>query len=387
MDRLWVKVLLYPTIAIMGFLFFLWMMLPVDRLKSIAESQLEAALGYEYNVSFTTFDISGVSAFEATDIEISSKPPPPNISEEEKKKFKRVTMAIDRLSVDLRLISTLTGTPAADYVVEMGGGTMEGSYEQVTYEPVEVKPAKRSRASRRSKRKTLSGKGDQQAPPAEDGAGGEDGAEGQDEGSKLAQGHQIDMTIAELPLNRIGLIQGLLGLPLNGTVSGDVSVLVGQRGELLESKTDVTIARTSISKGVLPFDTGMGQFELKNSVRFGDIVLKSHVEAGKLLIDSVTSSGPDVVIEANGNITLRQPFGASRAKINARIKPDPKFLTVNNLKVILDMNSKVRNAKAGDWYGILLSGPLNNLSPFPSSRTASGLEKGAKGSQAGKGRK
>lgn len=373
MDRWWVKLILYPLFSLFAFLFLFWLMLPMERVKGIAENKLEEAMGYRYNVALTTVALSGLNGIEATDIEITSKPPPPNLSEEEKKAFKRVKIVIDRLEANVSLLSLIAGDVNATYVVEMGGGSIEGSYAQTPYEPVEAKPPPRA-ARRRSRRsRTVSGKGDAQAKDTQSDDKAEDAAE--DDQDKVAVGHQVDMTLNEIPLQSIGVLRAMLELPLTGTLNGELSALIGQRGEPLEGKLDLSITRTSFGPGELPFDTGFGKFKLENTVRMGDITLATNIEAGKLILQSLKSTGPDIVLEANGNLTLNPVFMRSRLKINARVKPDPKFLEANKLKAVLDLNPKVRNAKAGDWYGILISGALSQPNPFPSSRTASGLDK------------
>lgn len=372
MDRLWVKFIVYPLVAIVAFLLFLYLALPVDRVKTIVEAQCEAALGHRYNVVFTTFELSGISGFEATDIEITSKPPPPNISEEEKAKFKRISMAIDRLEGSVGLMALMTGDIEATFQVQLGEGIIDGQYHQVTYEPVKAAPAGRTPAARNRGARGARGGAATPEPAAEPAKEAEEGAE---DDARTATGNQIDVELREVPLAKVGAIRAALGIPLNGTIDGTVSVMIGQRGELLEGKVDLTVGRTALGPGELPFDTGFGKFKLDNVVRIGDFTTKAHVEAGKLIIDALATTGPDIMLEANGNITLSVNFAASRAKINARVKPDPNFLKANNLQGILDLNPKVRNAKAGDWYGLLLSGPLGELTPFPSSRTAAGLDK------------
>ncbi len=377
MDRLWVKLILYPTVATCAFFLFLYLALPVDKVEGIVQARLEAMMGHRYNVRFTTFDLSGVSGIEATDVEITSKPPPPNLPKEEKEKIKRVSMVIDRIEIDVALIKSLLGSPEADFEIQLGEGTLKGTYSQVSYEPVAPEPA--ATAPRRPPRRPARGKPvdtpEDVEEPSEDAAAADADADGEaDEEDEEAIGHQIQATFEELPLNAFSVVRATIGLPLNGNLSGDLSALVGAQGELLESDVDLKIARTALGPGQLPPDVAMG-FKLENVVRIGDIEIKSHVEKGKLIIDAFQSTGPDLVFQANGNVTLRQPFPLSRARINARFKLDDAFMKNNNLQGVLDFDPRLKSAKAGDWYGVLVDGSLNNLNHRFSSRPAAELDR------------
>lgn len=374
MDRLWVKMLLYPTVGVVVFLLFLWLTFPNDELEKIAKTNLEAALGNQYDVSFGSFGLSGLTGLAATEVTLQSKPPPLDLSEEERKQIKRVNMTLDALELDVALFKSLLGKPEADFEVVIQDGTLEGTYAQVEYEP--VKQEQPASASARARRRPTPAKGKDAA--GEDAADEEEAADEEAaQGDTTDLGHHIEAEFTDIPLRGLSLLQAYTGAPLGGTLGGTLSALTSKAGRLLELETDLTVARVSYGPGELPFDTGFGKFKLNTPLKVGDLSVKVHVEDGKLIIDEIATTGPDLILEAEGNIRLGPGMASSRAQINARLKPSQDFLKANDLAGILDLSPKVRNAKAGDWYGVLISGPLTRLSYHPSSRTASGLTKTA----------
>jgi hypothetical protein len=364
MERPWVKVPLYVGLAVVVFFLILWVSFPTEKIEEMARGRLEAALGHKYTVTFGDFSLLGVSGFEADEVLLQSKPPPPDLSEEERQQFKRVQFTIDHLEVDAALIKSLLGEPEADFAAEIGGGSLEGTWTMVEYQPVQEtalpKPPRRRPGSKEP----------QPEPEAKP-----------DEAPKTEKGHQVKATFEALPLRELTILQAYTGAPLVGDLSGDLTVLVGQDGHLLDLGTDLKIERVAYGPGELPFDTGFGKFNLETPARVGDLTLKTHVEENKLLLDELKTTGPDLTLEANGNLRLSSILTGSRAQINARVKPAAEFLEKNGLKGVLDLDPRVRNAKSGEWYGLLISGTLAKLSYHPSSRTAASLggpEGGAK---------
>jgi hypothetical protein len=213
MDRLWVRILLYPTVGFVVFLLFLWLTFPNEELEKIATTNLEAALGDQYNVTFGSFGLSGVSGLAAEEVSIQSKPPPLSLSDEERKQFKRVNMTLVAVEVDVALFKTLFGSPSADFEVVIQDGSLEGNYAQVEYEPVkEDKPL-----SARARRRAATAKKDAAGKDAEADAEAED-EEGQGDTTDL--GHHVEAEINEIPLRALSVLQAYTGVPLGGTLGG-----------------------------------------------------------------------------------------------------------------------------------------------------------------------
>lgn len=382
MERPWLKLLLFPLVGGVAFLFFIWFTFPVDTIREILENNAEAALGYKYDVEFEDFQLSGISGIVAEGITLSSKPPPPGLSEEEQAAYKRIVITIDSLEADVALLSTALGSPAASFEIALGGGVIEGDYAQVPYEPIEEPAAKRpARRARRPARGRAAKSADGKDPKEGEEEGPED-AEGdeeeEDEGGQQV-GHQLNVAITDVSINDPNLrsvVTAMVGMNLTGAISGDVKdLLLDKTGQVLAGKIDVRIDRVALGPGELPVETALGKPKVKSAIRFGNLTLDAEVKPSKLLLSSFKSTGPDIVIEANGNVSLARSSARSQAKLNIRIKPDPEFLKENSLTAVLDLSPKVRRARAGEWYGLLLSGPMSDLKPFPSSRVASGLDK------------
>ena len=360
MDRLWVKALLFPGAFLVVFAIAFWMGLPEDELSDIVRRNIEHSLGGKYDVAFGSFSISGVSAVEAEAVNIKSRPPSLDATEADLADFKKnlVDMTIDRVYIDVEVFKSLfSRSPVVDFEVDMGAGGVTGTYSQVAYEPMETLPKKR----RPSKKK----------PDGEEEE--EENADG--DAAETRKGHQVEIAFNDLPLNSVELIEAKFGMPVGGLVAGSVVVLMDEKGQrMLDCKVDLVSSATSLGPGPLPFDTGFGKFQIKQTV-LGDVVIKAAVDGGKLEIEEVSTSGPDLEFEAAGNVTLANTFAGSSARINARAKPSADFLKRNDLEGVLDLDPKVRRAKVGEYYGFIVNGPIARLKPIPNRRSATGIEK------------
>ena len=391
MDRGWLKWLVYTVVGTLSFFLFIWLTLPLEPFKKALEARLEAALGNEYDVTILDFGLSGFTAAEAEVIEFRRVPPPIGLKKDKgpegapKEKFKPIKMTIDRAEVDFALFKSLFGDTTVNFHVDQGEGTLDGSWSQVAYEPLPEPKSKVTPTRKTSRTKTTRAaakKDDEDAP--DEGDEGDEGDEDKDEaeedqGGPSKLGNQVKVTFEAFPLGSIRLLEAWLNMPLIGTVSGTFDMLFSASGQMLDGAIDLEVERLALGPGEIPLDSPLGRPSLNEAIRFGKLDIKIRVEGGKMVIDTFKTSGPDIILEANGNITLASRFGSSRTKLNARIKPSKEFLDKNALSALLNTNPKVRRAKAGEWYGLLINGSMSDLGKgnglYPSSRTASGLGK------------
>jgi len=390
MNRSLLKWIGFVALGIAAFLLFIWLSLPIDLFRGALEHRIEAALGDEYDVTILDMSLSGLTAIELEGIELRRKPPAmaaqPAAPGEAPPKFKRVTMNIDRVEVDFALFKSLLGDTTVNFVVEQGDGRIDGSWSHVPYEPLpSPKPApaasRRTPPPPRRPGRAVPKPTEDEDAPAEDAPTEADEASDAPEDGELL-GHQVDIAFDAFPLGSIALIEGAIGMPLIGKVTGETNLLFSHDGQLLDGAISLNIERVALGPGEIPIDTPLGYPEVKDAIRFGTLAADIKIEGGKMEVETLETTGPDVILEANGNITLARKFGGSRAKLNARIKPSNEFLDKSALTIILNQNSKARRAKAGDWYGLLINGSLSDLGKgegiYPSSRTASGLGKAGK---------
>lgn len=378
MERLWVKALVYPAVGVLAFVGFVWATLPTDMLADIAEKRLEGALDNDYDVEFEEFGLSGLTGVEADGLTMTSRPPPKDMPEEERKLVKRTVMTVDHVEGGLAILKSLIGGPTVEFTVELGGGEISGELSEDTYEPPPEKPAaaaarKRARARREAREKRLHKDSDPKADPKDPDAPLED------EPAEPV-GRRIEATFTDVPLQSITLLAAKLGLPVHGTLSGEINLFLGRKWEFLDGFAKLTLERASVGPGVV------ADFDVAKVARFGTVTLEAKVVDGKLEFTSLKTTGPDIVIEANGNLVPESLFLTSQLKLNVRVKPSSDFIKKGfGLDSIDGLSPKIRRAKSGEWYGMLIRGPLRKLEPFPSSRTASGL--GGEGSKGRRRRK
>ncbi len=398
MDRPWVKALLTSVVGLALFALVVWMTLPTEPLRQGLEQRLQLAVGDGWTVEVLDLGLTGLTAAEVEAVSFTQKPqraPKPEEGGQEggdegapKARPKRLQMTIDRAEVDFALFKSLFGDTTVNFEVEVGGGLLEGAWSREAYEPLpeptaqpESKTPIRTRpAPKAAAKQDAEDPGDGDKPGQDDAADDDNDDEGDDD--KALLGNHIIATFEAFPLQSIKFIEAKLDLPLNGSVNGDIDLLLSKDGQPLDGHVKLEIERVSLGPGFLPIDTPLGKPEIKEAIRFGTLTLDLVAEGGKLEINTLKTTGPDIFLEANGNITLARQLKDGRAKLNVRVKPSDEFLNKNSLSVLLNANPKIKRAKAGEWYGLLVSGTLADIGKgegfFPSSRTASGLHKADK---------
>jgi hypothetical protein len=374
MERGWVKFLVFTGAFVGVFALALWASLPDDEVGEIARKNIESALGNQYDVTFESFSFSGVSAIEAHGVNITTRAPSIDASERELEAFRanRIDMTVDRIYIDFAIFaSAFARRPVVDFEMDFGTGSLTGTYSQVPYEPVAAKGARKTRSrSRRAGKGAEKGKKGKKG--GDDGTGADPPADEEEAVEATLVGHRVDALASSLPLGSVDILQSITGAPVKGTLDGSLMVLLDASGQrLLDANIDLEVKGTTIGPGPLPFDTGFGRFEVKLTT-VGDLVVKAKVEENKLQIENVSTTGPDVVFEAAGYMTLGNTIAGSSARINARVKPSKDFLTRNDLQGMLDIDPKVRRAKSGEYYGFIINGPLTRLKPIPNKRAATG---------------
>ena len=111
------------------------------------------------------------------------------------------------------------------------------------------------------------------------------------------------------------------------------------------------------------------------------------VEEGLVKIEKFAVRGPDLELESEGTIRLRDPFGTSRSDLTLRFKFTDQYKTKNDMtkglfgepgsKVpgLFDLDPKIKRAKGSDgFYSWRMSGPFAKLS-FQPARGSSRAKK------------
>lgn len=233
-------------------------------------------------------------------------------------------LVVEEATVSIGAWSYLMGALAVDFEAEVGGGTLQGTF--------------------------------QQSPEAA----------------------RIQVTGNTVDISGLSMLSAGIGLPLGGQLGGQV--------ELFLPDGLMTKAEGKFDLKVEDFTAGDGKAKIRNTIalpklRAGNLVLKAEATDGRLEISEFSADGPDFALNAEGRLRMREPFDKSSVSVDASFKFKEAYTTKNDLtkslfgspdsKVpgLFDMDPMVRQAKQDDGsYAWHVSGLLSKPNFGPAKK-------------------
>lgn len=246
-------------------------------------------------------------------------------------------LQVDQLQLSVSPLSLLFGNVGVSFDAEVGGGNVSGSFSQSDAE------------------------------------------------AKLAV-HSEEVDISGLTLLSAGL-----GLPLGGTLAGDVDLVLPER------KMSAAVGKFELA--ITDFVVGDGKAKVLETIALpklsaGNFALKAEATDGHLDVSEFGSDGKDLLLTAAGRIRLREPFDRSNADLDVTFRFKEAYTNKNDItkslfgssesKVpgLFDMDPNVKRAKDKDGsYRWRVTGQLAKPTFRPGgsskSRTKAGADKPA----------
>jgi type II secretion system protein N len=365
MDRSIVRIPAYAAFGVAIFLVALVLTFPDQRLKEIATVQLESQLGGKYDVEIEELDLWWLSGVELENVTLTerlnesgsdggdevgtsaSANPRQGDSgagdqdgaDDGPPKDLPLEITIPRIAAGFSPLSSLMNlSPTVGFLVDMGGGDIDGSYIH---------------------------------------------------GSDM---RVVEVDIGDIELAKTPILESYLGVPVLGTLGGDMRI------ELDPKRPLVTGGTINLEGRKLMIDKATIHTDKLGPMAFIDVPPTSFGSLdANLVIDQPKGSrqpsvnfkrfefhdGRDVRGQVWGDVELGQSMATSQAKLKMRFQFDEKFIKTNDLSSVLQM-SYFREGKAKDWYGFILWGRMakprfKGAPTAASGPTAADKESAAKG--------
>jgi type II secretion system protein N len=243
---------------------------PYDRVRDYAIHNIERAVpGAE--VEIVSLEPAWVSGVEATGVRIRLPQEP---GEE-----RRAELTIPRVYARAGIFAYLFGTTDVTFEIETdGGGTITGEVTD-----------------------SSSGSGD--------------------------EAHEQTRVVAHLEnvdLRRIGVIRHALGIPVEGTITGDIDVTLADELDATVGNITATISGVALGDGraeisLAALMPGMSHGLVVDRLRVGDINLRIDIEHGVGRVQQLNSDGEDAQLQGQGTVRLLRPFRMSALDVLVRI--------------------------------------------------------------------
>ena len=191
--------------------------------------------------------------------------------------------------------------------------------------------------------------------------------------SNSDEGRKLEIELEELDLAQAPLIGDIVGLPLSGKLNGSIDFLMPE--EKL-AKADGTI-----SLKVTDLAAGDGKAKIRDTIALprldaGELTLEAEAKAGVTKITTLSANGPDLKLDSDGTLRLRDPFDTSLLNLNVSFKFQDRYTNKSDITKSLfgsgsmpglfDLDPKMKQAKRADGsYGWRASGALARLNFLP----------------------
>jgi type II secretion system protein N len=207
-----------------------------------------------------------------------------------------------------------------------------------------------------------------------------DGMGGEVEGNIVisSKGREYSIELRDVSPGQLPTIAETIGLPMKGTVNGEVHVtLPEEKAALAQGEVNLLLENLEI---------GDGKAKIRDTiaiptVQVGTLELKATITNGQLKIEKLAANGSDLELEGEGKIRLRDKIQQSGVEILVRFGFTDKYRTKSDLTKaifgdpkstvpgLFDMDPTMKRAKQADGsYNFNVTGSFDRLRYTPTSQ-------------------
>jgi type II secretion system protein N len=204
----------------------------------------------------------------------------------------------------------------------------------------------------------------------------------------------VSITVSSLDVGQLTPLVELIGLPLEGTLSGSLNIVMPE-GKASKASGSVTLETEGLA-------VGDGKAKLKGAlalprVSVGTLSLAGEAKDGILKITKLGAAGKDVEIQGDGRVQLREAALESHCDLNIKFKINDAYRTKSditkslfgapgsNAPALFELaDPRVKQSKRPDgFYGWHARGALAHLDFAPAAQGPAALPFAPGGQQPG----
>jgi type II secretion system protein N len=192
--------------------------------------------------------------------------------------------------------------------------------------------------------------------------------------SSTDEGRQLEVELEDLDLGQAPLFDDIVGLPLSGKLNGTVDFLMPEE-KLSKADGKINLKVTDLA-------AGDGKAKIRNTIALprleaGELTLDAEAKTGILKITKFAANGPDLTLDSDGTLRLRDAFDTSLLSLSVSFKFQDRYTNKSDITKSLfgsgsmpglfDLDPQMKHAKRADGsYGWRASGVLAHLNFVPS---------------------
>jgi type II secretion system protein N len=189
------------------------------------------------------------------------------------------------------------------------------------------------------------------------------------------EGRTLEVDLDEVDLGQAPMIGDIVGLPLSGKLTGNIELLMPEQ-KLSKADGKITLKVTELA-------AGDGKAKIRDTIALpkleaGDLAFEAEAKAGVLKIATFGANGPDLKLDSEGTLRLRDEFDSSMLSLTLTFKFQERYTNKSDITKSLfgggsmpglfDLDPKMKRAKRPDGsYGWRVSGALSRLNFMPAA--------------------
>lgn len=274
---------------------------------------------------------------------------------------------IDQILVDPDVLKVATGIPNGQFEINLSGGSILGKLvttkslaqveERETDNPTDSEDAAKEETKPRRKARKAKDADEADDASAEKPKRGLPSLKAKKSDPLVmnlnAKGQQID-------LNRFAILSNYTGAQFYGELNFDTRVKL-EDNQLKSMDVNMTMLSTALCPKRIKVNMGgIPYLELPFTI-LGDIAGKIAIENGVVTINELKSSGPDLVVEVHGTVTLPNGKNVKEPKfdLDIMVLPSEEWLETNSMDAIY----QICRRQADGSIEVKLSGSGKRMKP------------------------
>jgi type II secretion system protein N len=130
----------------------------------------------------------------------------------------------------------------------------------------------------------------------------------------------VSAKLTQIDLAKLGLLEAVAQLPMQGVLSGDIELALAQDPKLSQGSVKLSLDKLTVGDGKAKVKvSGMGGLTL-DPIEAGDLKLDLDVKDGVGMLSKLSTDGKDLKLKGSGDIRLGAPFSTSRLSLLVNIK-------------------------------------------------------------------
>ncbi|MEM7433882.1 MAG: type II secretion system protein GspN [Myxococcota bacterium] len=158
---------------------------------------------------------------------------------------------------------------------------------------------------------------------------------------------EVDAEFDAINLKRIGALRRFTKLPVEGTLTGELSIAMPSEVAESTGSVDLTIGEMTIGDGESKVTVpGWGGLTL-DKASVGDLEIQATIEEGKAAIDRFKADGEDIKLDVLGQIKLARPIPRSQMNLIVKAKIEDAYKTRSpKVATMIDLASTGKDYQA-----------------------------------------